>query len=159
MALKYAVKKTVFGFDETKTERYVARSVSMGTVDFDELCEEVTLVGMAPRGVVKLVLAGMIDAMMLNMKNGMSVKLGELGTIRPTFGCYSQVSPDQVDTSKLRRRKFVFTPGKKLKEMIKDVSIQRYTTIEQEDTSGGSNSNTDGGGTNPTPGGDDGNFE
>ena len=33
MALKYVVKKTVFGFDKTKAVKYVARPLLAGTVD------------------------------------------------------------------------------------------------------------------------------
>lgn len=53
MALKYVVKKTVFGFDKTKAVKYVARPLLAGTVDYSALCDQVTKVGMAPRGVVK----------------------------------------------------------------------------------------------------------
>ena len=34
MALKYVVKKTTFGFDDTKAEKYVAQNVITNTVDF-----------------------------------------------------------------------------------------------------------------------------
>lgn len=61
MALNYEVKKRVFGFDETKTEKYVAQMKTLGVVGFKDLCDEVSKIGMAPRGVVKLVLDGLID--------------------------------------------------------------------------------------------------
>lgn len=34
MALKYVVKKTTFGFDKEKAEKYVARPFNVVTVDF-----------------------------------------------------------------------------------------------------------------------------
>ena len=34
MALKYVVKKTTFGFDDTKAEKYVARPFNVVNVDF-----------------------------------------------------------------------------------------------------------------------------
>ena len=42
MALKYVVKKTVFGFDKTKAVKYVARPLLAGTVDYSALCDQVT---------------------------------------------------------------------------------------------------------------------
>lgn len=63
MALNYEVKKRVFGFDETKTEKYVAQMKTLGVVGFKDLCDEVSKIGMAPRGVVKLVLDGLIDTL------------------------------------------------------------------------------------------------
>ena len=66
MALNYEVKKRVFGFDKTKTEKYVAQLKTLGMVEFEDLCDEVTKVGMAPRGVVKMVLDGLIDTLNMN---------------------------------------------------------------------------------------------
>lgn len=39
MALNYEVKKRVFGFDETKTEKYVAQMKTLGVVAFRDLCD------------------------------------------------------------------------------------------------------------------------
>ena len=48
MALRYVIKKRAFGFDKTKAEKYVAQNVITNTVDFRDLCEEITKVGMVP---------------------------------------------------------------------------------------------------------------
>ena len=74
MALEYVVTKRVFGFDKTKTEKYVAQLKTLGMVEFGDLCDEVTKVGMAPRGVVKMVLAGLIDTLNMNIYTGFSVQ-------------------------------------------------------------------------------------
>lgn len=42
MALEYVVTKRVFGFDQSKTEKYVARSVGSGQVRFDKMCAKVS---------------------------------------------------------------------------------------------------------------------
>ena len=52
MALKYVVKKTTFGFDKEKAEKYVAKPFNVVTVDFKMLCDQVTKVGFVPRGTV-----------------------------------------------------------------------------------------------------------
>ena len=36
MALEYVVTKRVFGFDDTKTEKYVAKSVRSGQMSFSK---------------------------------------------------------------------------------------------------------------------------
>ena len=56
MALRYVIKKRTYGFDKTKAEKYVAQNVITNTVDFRDLCEEITKVGMVPSGAVKFVL-------------------------------------------------------------------------------------------------------
>ena len=85
MALKYVVKKTTFGFDKEKAEKYVARPFNVVTVDFKMLCDQVTKVGFVPRGTVKSVLDGLIDSLITYMEIGASVSLGEFGTFRPSF--------------------------------------------------------------------------
>ena len=61
MALKYVVKKRVFGFDKTKTEKYVAQNFITNTVNFKDLCDEISKVGMVPSGAVKFVLDALIE--------------------------------------------------------------------------------------------------
>ena len=39
MAFRYVVKKRVFGFDKSKSEKYVAASFSIGEISYDRLCE------------------------------------------------------------------------------------------------------------------------
>ena len=72
MALKYVVKKRVFGFDKTKTEKYVAQNVITNTVNFRDLCKEVSMFGMIPEGAVKHVIDALIDALNTNLNKGLS---------------------------------------------------------------------------------------
>ena len=145
MALKYVVKKTVFGFDETKTAKYVARPLLAGSVDYSALCDQVTKVGLVPRGVVKMVIDGVIDALEWNLTNHLSVKLGDFGTFRPAFGCKCQEEEKDVTADVLRHRKIIFTSGSHFKEMLRKVSIQKFDIPETDETggSGGGNGEDD----------------
>ena len=125
MALKYVVKKTVFGFDKTKAVKYVARPLLAGTVDYSALCDQVTKVGMAPRGVVKMVTDGLIDAIMWNLENHLSVKLGDFGTFRPAFGSKSQDTEEAVNADVLCRRKIIFTTSGNFKRILDNASVRK----------------------------------
>ena len=96
MALNYEVKKKVFGFDQTKTEKYVAQLKTLGIIQFGDLCDEVTKIGMAPRGVVKMVLDGLIDTLNININKGFSVQLGDFGCFRPGINAKSQDREEDV---------------------------------------------------------------
>ena len=148
MALKYVVKKTTFGFDENKAEKYVARPFNVVTVDFKMLCDPVTKVGFVPRGTVKSVLDGLIDSLKTYMEIGASVSLGEFGTFRPSFGCKSQNNAKGVTTETLKNRKIIFTPGSLLKGMIKTVSIQKLELPDSEASTPPSGGGNEGGGEN-----------
>ena len=148
MALKYVVKKTTFGFDENKAEKYVARPFNVVTVDFKMLCDQVTKVGFVPRGTVKSVLDGLIDSLKTYMEIGASVSLGEFGTFCPSFGCKSQNDAKGVTTETLKNRKIIFTPGSLLKGMIKTVSIQKLELPDSEVSTPPSGGGNEGGGEN-----------
>ena len=148
MALKYVVKKRVFGFDKTKTEKYVAQNVITNTVNFRDLCKEVSMFGMIPEGAVKHVIDALIDALNTNLNKGLSVQLGDFGCFRPGMSCKSQKEEKDVDADTVRRVKIVFTPGYKFKDMLKKASIQKLVTgseiVDNENTP--TPPNPDGGG-------------
>ena len=125
MALRYVIKKRTFGFDKTKAEKYVAQNVITNSVDFRDLCEEITKVGMVPSGAVKFVLDALIDTLNLNLRKGISVQLGDFGCFRPGMNCESQDTEKEVDSDTIRRVKIIFTPGYKFKEMLSKVSVQK----------------------------------
>ena len=145
MALNYEVKKRVFGFDKTKTEKYVAQLKTLGMVEFGDLCDEVTKVGMAPRGVVKMVLDGLIDTLNMNINKGFSVQLGDFGCFRPGLNAKSQDKEEDVKSDTVYRRKIIITPGQQFKEMLTRASVTRAGWDNSEVVSGG--------GSNPGTGG------
>lgn len=151
MALRYVVKKTTFGFDKEKAEKYVARPCNIVQVDFKTLCDQVTRVGFVPRGTVKAVLDGLIDSLKTYMEIGASVSLGEFGTFRPTFGCKSQDTKEEVTTETLKRRRIAFTPGTLLKEMIQNVSIKKLDSEDEQPTTPPEGGGNEGGEGSPDP--------
>ena len=150
-ALNYEVKKRVFGFDETKTEKYVAQMKTLGVVGFKDLCDEVSKIGMAPRGVVKLVLDGLIDTLNMDINKGFSVQLGEFGCFRPGINAKSQDKLEDVTASTIYRRKIIFTPGFYFRDMLTRASVEKMDWSGNGTVSGGGSSKP-----NPVGGGSDG---
>ena len=126
MALKYVVKKTVFGFDQTKTPKYVARPLPAGTVGYPALCDQVAKVGvLASRSMVKLVLESLFDVLEENLTNHLSVKLGDFGMLRPSFSSKCQNEENEVNADVLYHRKIIFTPGADFKRVLSNVSVRK----------------------------------
>lgn len=142
MALRYVVKKRMIGFGKEKTEKYVAQNFITNTVNFKDLCDEISKVGMVPSGAVKFVLDALIDTLNINLNKGISVQLGDFGQFRPGISSESQETEAAVDSDTIRRVKIVFTPGYKFKDMLDNVSI--YKTEGNGGTSSGN-----GGGNKP----------
>lgn len=124
MAIKYEVKKKVFGFDKTKTEKFVAQTKVLGLVEFGKLCEEVQKISMAPRGVVKMVIDGLIDTLNMDLDKGYSVQLGDFGCFRPGLNAKSQAGVDDVDANTVYRRKIIFYPGSYFKNMLTKATVE-----------------------------------
>lgn len=140
MPIKYEVKKRVFGFDESKAEKYVAQMKTLGVVNFKDLCDEVTKISMAPRGVVKFVLDGLIDTLNMDLNKGFSVQLGDFGCFRPGINAKSQDTAEEVKGSTIYRRKIIFTAGCYFKEMLTRASVERLDWSGAGTVSGGSGS-------------------
>lgn len=144
MAQDYVVTKRVFGFDDTKTAKYVVTPVSAGEVTFEKLCSQVVQICGAHRGVTQQVTAGLIDAMISNLEDGKSVRLGDFGIFRNSFRTRATDSEEDANVSCIRRRRIVFTPGKAFKNAINDMSVTRAATPKLDWTQGsGSNPGND----------------
>ena len=156
MALEYVVTKRVFGFDDTKTEKYVAKSVRSGQMSFSKTCAKVSRLCGVHRKVVDLVVSGLVDMMAEDIDDGKSVQLGEFGIFSPTIRTKSSDEEKEISSKSIVQRKILFYPGKIFKDTLADMSITRRAEIETDYTDGSSN----GGNTGGKPGsGDDGKGE
>jgi predicted histone-like DNA-binding protein len=158
MALRYVIKKKPVGIGTNKVEKYVAQSVSVGEVNYKTLCEQVTKEGLMPRGVVKSVIDGLVDVLCTYVSMGITVRLDDFGTIRPGLNGYSQDEAEDVKANVIYRRKMVFVPSARLKEMIKKAGVIRLDVDSEEVTANtkpgtGGEENT-GGGENAGEGGE-----
>lgn len=137
MGLKYVVAKQRFGFDETRSEKYVAKQVITGKVSFSKLCSQVGQICGAHRGTVQLVIAGLVDVLVNNLDDGKSVQLGEFGTFRPSINSKSSDTEEDANAGSIYRRKIIFTPGGALKNAMNSTAITRYSTPDTDYTTSG----------------------
>lgn len=147
MELKYVVTKQVFGFDATRTPKYVARPVTSCQVSFSKLCAQVGQICGAHRGTVQLVIAGLVDALVNNLDDGKSMQLGEFGIFRPGVRAKASDTEEEASVASVYRRKINFTPRAALKDGMNKVSLTRFAMPDTDYTDGNSS----------TPGGDVGN--
>ena len=115
----------MIGFGKEKTEKYVAQNFITNTVNFKDLCDEISKVGMVPSGAVKFVLDALIDTLNINLNKGISVQLGDFGQFRPGISSESQETEAAVIPTRFVGE-IVFTPRYKFKDMLKKASIQNW---------------------------------
>jgi len=153
MALNYVVTKRVFGFDESKSEKFVVRPVSSGEVSFEKLCTQVSQVCGAHRGVVQQVIAGTVDVMINNLDDGKTVRLGEFGLFRPTLSTKAVDTEEEATASCVCRKRIHFTPGAALKHAVNRMALTRYAIPDTDWTDGSSGGGNPDGGTGNQGGG------
>lgn len=160
MAFIYEKREVVLGFKKDKPTVYVIAPVKQQQVTFDKLLDEVSNSCGVGRAVVKASVEGLIDRMLLFMEYGMSVKLGDFGTFKPTFNVKSQQSKEDLGADNVKRKKIIFTPGKRFKSMLSEVPVNTFEESDQivSNGNGGSSGGNDTGGGNDDGGGDDGGF-
>ena len=158
MALIYEVKKTTLNFKKEKPVVYKVAAVRQQTVKYDALVKEVASSCGVHRTQTKAVVEALIDRLVHYMDLGMPVRLEEFGTFKPAIQTKVKETAEEVDASNVVRRVVRFYPGKRMKEMLEELSIQTFERNDDadnsdaagggDDTSGGTDSGS-GTGSNP----------
>ena len=146
MSIQYKVVKQIFGFDKTRSAKYVVRSVTGEMLTYDKVCHQVCQITGMHRGVVTVIIGGLLDVMVNNLDMGHSVKLDEFGVLRPGLRAKAQDSEETADSNTVYRRRIVFTPGKMLKELLSNVAATRMAVQDLDYTNGSSGGSGNSGG-------------
>lgn len=155
MALIYEKREVVLNFKEDKPKMFVIATAKQQQVTFDQLLDEVSNSCGIGRAVVKASVEGMLDRTMLFMQYGMSVKMGDLGSFKPTLNAKAQENAEDLGAANVRRRKIIFTPGKRLKVMLNNLSINTFDVDDEAASNGNSSGGSDNGGGGNNGGGDE----
>lgn len=143
MALIYEKRELVLNFKEEKPTVYRIAPVKQQQVPFDKLLDEVSNACGVNRAQVKASVEAMLDRMMLFMDYGMSVKLGDFGTFKPTINVKAQATEKDLGADNVKRRKILFYPGKRFKTMLNGLSITNLDGKDLADGNPGNGGNDD----------------
>jgi len=126
MGMLYKKQEFVLSFKDTKPTMYRIAPVKQQQVPFEKLLDEISSSCGVGRAQVKASVEGLLDRMTLFMEYGMSVRLGDFGTFKPTFNVKSQNSEEDLGADNVKRKKIQFRPGKRFKNMLSDISVIAY---------------------------------
>lgn len=144
MGLSYKVEKKTFGFDDEKTERYVATAVRATTVSFDKMVGQVSLRSGVSKAACRAVIETMVEAAGTWLLEGHGVSVGNIGHLKPAI---TSKSSETQGGEKILRKRVLFQPSKSFKQMIDSMPLER---IGSAPTTGGGEA------PDPNPGGGDG---
>lgn len=127
MAQKYRViKRRNLGKDADQvSHKYYAQPISNGNVGIDEICSDISEYCSLTSADVKAVLDRLNFVLDKHLRAGRNIMLGEMGNFRLSFGSSGTENPEDFHTSKIRKPKITFTPGKLLQKTREQTSYER----------------------------------
>jgi predicted histone-like DNA-binding protein len=122
--MKYRMIQRANPQDRTKAKWY-ASPVNEGKITKNDLAKEIVNMSALSRGDVSSVIENLMDIMPKYLLMGKSIYLGELGTLRVSFGSAGVENKEDFHTDMVKGMKFVFTPGVDLKKQLNEIHLEK----------------------------------
>ena len=97
---------------------YYAEIAPVTPLNIEDICANLTEVCTITRHDVKSVLSALQSEIVKACQNGQSVRLGDLGSFRPTIVGTGMTKPEEVNRSMISRVRCRFTPGSLIKKRL-----------------------------------------
>ena len=95
----------------TQTFAYYPQIAPVRPMMLEDIAEAITEVCTVTRHDIKAVLSALQDQVIKAMQNGNSIRLGDLGSFRPTLSSKGSATSEQVTSHNIKRVHCRFTPG------------------------------------------------
>jgi predicted histone-like DNA-binding protein len=118
--MKYKLIWRVNPQDRAKKKLY-ALPVNDGKITKTDLAKEIVNISALSRGDVSSVIENLLEILPKYLLMGKSVSLGELGTLRVSFGSEGVENEKDFNAGKISGVKIVFTPGVELKKQMANI--------------------------------------
>jgi predicted histone-like DNA-binding protein len=117
------IEKAKPGNPEAPKKHY-ASPVNAGTMTFRDIAKEIAGRSSLTRGDIENVLSNFLEELPTYLKIGMSLKLGDFGTMRLNLKSEGVPKGQKFDGSKIKGVKLIFTPSTELKRGLQDVTYE-----------------------------------
>ncbi|KMM30785.1 hypothetical protein ACM15_26105 [Parabacteroides goldsteinii] len=142
MGLKFRRVKKTFGFDKSKTEKYLVVPDRATPVAFGYLCEQIALISGINQGMVQATLYGLVRSMKTFLQQGHTVNVEGLGSFIPSFNAKSSVVEKEANADSIQRMKLRFVPCMELREMMNQMRMD-FNDKDSTDDAGSSSEGGD----------------
>jgi predicted histone-like DNA-binding protein len=123
--MKYKVVKKGNPANPAAPKKQYANAVNAGKLTIKDFAKEIAGRSSLTRGDIENVLNNFIDELPVFLKLGMSVKLGDFGTMRLTTLSEGVDEDKEFTASNIKGVKVVFIPGIELKDNLKDIKFEK----------------------------------
>ena len=105
-------------------QKYYAFAVNSGKMTLRDFAREIAGRSSLTRGDIENVLLNFIEELPTFLKLGMSVQLGDFGSLRLSIISDGANSPDEFSVGMIKGVRIIFTPSVELKKMLKDIPFE-----------------------------------
>jgi len=124
MAIKFkAIRRGEPGVAGGGTKLFYASPELEGVTDQDDLTKAIEKISTVSGADIRAVLYALVDVAVDSLAKGNIVRLGELGSLRATLSSEGKPTADEVTAQVIRKTGVIFTPGNRIKEMLKAVKL------------------------------------
>ena len=122
--MKYKVIERVQPSNPKADKKQYASPVNAGNLTLKDLAKSIAANSSLSRGDIENVLTNFVEELPVFLKIGMSVKLGNLGTMRLNLKSEGMDKGKKFDASKINGVKIIFTPSTELKKSLEDINFE-----------------------------------
>ena len=99
----------------SSTIKYYPRLAPCTPITLDQLCEDIANESTVTRHDIKGVLSALQEQVFKHLRNGKSVRLGDLGSFHPTLGSIGVDTEPEMTAAKITSVRVRFTPSSKIR--------------------------------------------
>ena len=104
-------------------KKYYASPVMEGEMDIDALTKSIEKISTVSGADIRAVLYALVDVSIDGLSRGAIIRMGELGSLRITLRSEGKLSAQEVVSTSVKKAGIIFTPGARLKEMLKTLKF------------------------------------
>jgi predicted histone-like DNA-binding protein len=106
-------------------KKWYASPVNAGKFTIKDFAKEIAGRSSLTRGDIENVLSNFLDELPTFLEIGMSIQLGEFGTMRLSLSSEGTESPTEFTADKIKGARIIFTPASDLKESLKKIKYEQ----------------------------------
>jgi predicted histone-like DNA-binding protein len=122
--MKYRLVEKGNPRDAAAPKKWYANPVNAGKFTVKNFAKEIAGRSSLTRGDIENVLNNFLDELPTFLKLGLSVKLGDFGTLRLGLSSEGTATAEEFNATKIKNVKVIFTPGTELKEGLNDIKFE-----------------------------------
>jgi predicted histone-like DNA-binding protein len=120
--MKFKVIERINPGNPASPKKQYASPVNAGTMTHRDIAKAIAGRSSLTRGDIENVLSNFLEELPTYLKIGMSVKLGDFGTMRLSIRSKGAPLGQKFDRSHISGVKIIFTPSTELKDGLKDIT-------------------------------------